>query len=175
MNQFMTCMKEMTADISKQFANGERALRSEPKIKKATFERAAEMLHANFKAFKAKQKPNSNTTIFSVPSSKCAFENATPSYYKALVNKNWGSFDDFIVHGYHQFYIVELSSDNWKVESKCMCPEFFKEHMCKHVVAIGVRENITTIPDSANPVLLGPTRRKPGRPKRTASALQLQK
>lgn len=175
MNQFMACMKDMTADISIQFSKGERALKSEPTIKRNTYEKAAAMLQNDFKAFKAKQAQNTNKTIFSVPSSRCAFENATPSFYKTLVQKKWNSFDDYIVHGYHQFYIVEISTDDWKSESKCQCREFFEEHMCKHIVALGVRQKCTSIPDSANPVRLVATRRKPGRPKGTANALTLQK
>lgn len=174
MNQFMACMKEMTADISKQFSKGERALKFEPNIKKTTFEKAAEMIKRTFQSFKAKQAPNSNKAIFSVPSSKCAIENATPSYFKTLQKKTWNSFDEFIVHSYQQFYVVEISFDNWNSESTCTCREFFKEHMCKHIIAIAVQQNIATIPESANPAPLVATRRKPGRPRRTAHALRLQ-
>lgn len=174
MNQFMSCMKEMTADISTQFSKGERSLKSEPNIKRKTYEIAAEMLKGGFKAFQAKQLPNSTTMVFSVPSKKLAAENATPVYYKVLQQKKWNSFDDFIVHGYQQFYIVEISTDNWQSKSKCTCREFFKEHMCAHIIAIGVREKVTQIPDYANPAPLAATRRKPGRPRRTAYALQLE-
>lgn len=171
MNQFMSCMKEMTKDISIQFSKGERSLKSEPNIKRKTYGIAAEMLKESFKAFKAKPLPNSTKTIFSVPAKKCAIENATPAYYKVLLQKQWNSFDDFIVHGYQQFYVVEISPDNWKSESSCTCREFFKENMCAHIIALSVRQNITDIPESANPAPLVATRRKPGRPRRTAYAL----
>lgn len=171
MNQLMSCMKEMTTDISTQFSKGERSLKSEPNIKRVTYEIAAEMVKNGFKSFKAKQSPNATKIIFSMPSKKCAPENATPSYHKTLLHKKWSSFDDFIVHGYQQFHIVEISADNWKSKSTCTCREFFKEHMCAHIIAIGVRQNITTIPVFANPAPLIATRRKAGRPRRTTYAL----
>lgn len=93
MNQFVATMKEMTSDISKQFAKGERALHSEPTIQKATYEAAATLLRTEFKSFKAKRPPNSNTGIYTIPSHRCAIENATPSYFKILMQKTWTSFD----------------------------------------------------------------------------------
>lgn len=172
MNQFLVCLKEMTSDISKQFLKGERAIATDPNIKRDVFEKAALMLMNDFKAFKAKQL-ESEYSIFSIPSSRCA--DASEAYYKTLVKATWKSFDDFIVHGFQQFYIVKFSSQNWKIDSTCTCTAFFKQHMCKHIIAIGVRLDIIDLPDTANPTQLTATRRKPGRPNRTTKALNLQK
>lgn len=128
----------------------------------------------NMKAFKAKQPKNSNVAIFVVPSSECAEENANESYYKTLTKKTWDTFDEFIVHGFQQFYVVQFSNDSWKTESKCTCAAFFKENMCKHIIAIGVRLGSVVIPDTVNLVPLARMRRKAGRPKRTATALSMQ-
>lgn len=172
MNQFLACMRDMAENMSKQFSKGERALAKDPTIKKEVFEKAAIMVKENVKTFKAKQRGNLNISVFSVPSSKC--EEPTERYYKALVKATWDSFDEFIMHGFQQFYVVKFSNENWKTESTCTCTYFFKQHMCKHVIAIGIRMNIIEVPDTANPVLLAATKRKPGRPKRTAHALRLQ-
>lgn len=174
MNEFLVSMKEMTVEISKSFSEGKRILATEPDIKKKTFEDAMLMVKENFKAFKAKQKTNSNVSIFSVPSSKCADENATEAYYKTLAKATWDSFDEFIVHGFQQFYIVHFSSNNWKTESTCTCAAFFKQHICKHIIAIGIRSKIIEPPATANPVRLAATKRKPGRPRGTNKALQIQ-
>lgn len=171
MNQFLVCLRDMTADISKQFAEGERAIATEPVINRKVFEEAMLMGNNNFKAFKAK-KSSDTKVIFSVPSTKCV--DPTESYYKTLVKATWTSFDEFIVHGFQQFYIVKFSLDKWKTESTCTCTYFFKQHMCKHIVAIGIRLKIVDPLTSANPVLLAPTRRKAGRPRRTAKALNVQ-
>lgn len=173
MNQFLECMKKMTADISKQFSKGEREIASEPNVNTKIYKEAA-MMGENFKAFKAKQTKNSNDNIFVLPSSKCAAENANESYYKTLTKTTWKTFDEFIVHGYQKFHIVQFSNDCWKTKSTCTCPAFFKENICKHIIAIGARLGVVIIPDTVNLVPLARTRRKPGRPKRTATALTLQ-
>lgn len=174
MNEFVVCMQEMTAAISKSFSQDKRVLATEPDIKKETYENAMLMMNANFKAFKAKQRTVSNVLIFSVPSSRCADENANEAFYKTLVKATWDSFDEFIVHGFQQFYIIRFSSTAWKTESACTCPAFFKQHMCKHIVALGIRLKIIEPPTIANPVRLAATKRKPGRPKGTTKALLMQ-
>lgn len=173
MNEFLKCMREMTSDASKQLQQGEHKVATEPNVTKKIYEEAALMCQQNFKAFKAKTS-NKDKAIYSIPSSECASENATEAYYKTLVKATWKSFDEFIVHGYQKFYITIFSFENWKIESQCTCAHFFKHYICKHVVAIGHRLNIIEFPAEANPVLLAPTRRKPGRPKTSTKALQLQ-
>lgn len=173
MNEFLRCMAQMAKDVSTQFFKNERALATEPNLNKELFESAAIMVVQNFKSFKAKQPQNANFSIYSIPSSACV--DSSEKYYKTLVKASWDSFDAYIIHGFQQFYITKFSSDNWKTESTCTCASFFKQHICKHIVAIGVRLNIVNLPQSANPTRLAATRRKPGRPKRTTTALNLQK
>lgn len=173
MNEFLKCMKEMTSDASEQLQKGERKFATEPNITKRIYEEAALMIQQSFKAFKAKTA-NKDKAIYSIPSSECAIENATEDYYKTLVTANWKTYDEFIIHGYQKFYNTIFSFQNWKTESQCTCAHFFKNYICKHVVAIGHRLNVIEFPAAANPVLLAPTRRKPGRPKTSAKALQLQ-
>lgn len=132
------------------------------------------MVQENFKAFRAKSS-NTNAAIFSIPSHECASENANEAYYKTLVTATWKSFDEFIIHGFQKFYITIISFDDWKTKSQCTCAQFFKHYMCKHVVAVGHRLNLIQFPEEANPVLLAPTRRKPGRAKAATKALRMQK
>lgn len=174
MNQFLVTMRDMTSDISKEFAKKERYLATEPTIQRETYENATRLIVQNFKSFKAKNSCGSVYT-YSVPSSGCAVENATETYYKTLVRTIWKSFDEFIIHGYQQFYIVQYSQGNWKTQSTCTCAAFFKQHMCKHIIAIGIRHHALEIPASSNPTRLMPIRRKPGRPKNTTYALAKQK
>lgn len=173
MNQFLICMKTMTSDISKQFTKGDRVIANEPNVSRKMYEEAT-VMGKDLKAFKVKQPKGSNVTIFVVPSSECAEENANESYYKTLSKTTWETFDEFIVHGFHQFYLVQFSNDSWKTESKCTCPAFFKQNMCKHIIAIGVRLGSIIIPDTVNLVALARTRRKAGRPKLTQTALAKQ-
>lgn len=171
-NQFLVCMRDMTAEMSQQFSKGERAIAMEPKISKDVYEKAALMLKDNFKAFKAKQPPNSEYLVYSLPSTLCA--NPTEAYYKTLVKTVWKSFDEFIVHGFQQFYILKFSADSYNTKSTCTCTAFFKHHICKHIVAIAIRLNVIDLPNSANPVLLAATKRTAGRPRLTTKALSTQ-
>lgn len=164
-------MKTMTADISTQFSKGNCKILNEPEIKKEVYVSAATMVMDAFKAFRTKSR-DSDVLIYSVPSSNCV--DACESYHKTLVKTTWKSFDEFIIHGFHQFHIVKFPIKNWKTDSKCTCPAFFKQHMCKHIVAIGVRSKIVELPANANPVRLAPTKKKPGRPKNAARALIVQ-
>lgn len=173
MNEFLKCMMEMTTDASKQLTNGVVKFATEPDVTKKIYEAAALMVQETFKAFRAKSS-NANTAIFSIPSSECASENATEAYYKTLVAAKWKSFDEFIIHGFQKFYITIISFDDWKTKSECTCAQFFKHYMCKHVVAAGHRLKLIEFPEEANPVLLAPTRRKPGRAKAATKALQMQ-
>lgn len=173
MNQFLACMLEMATDIAIQFSKNEHVMEIQPAIKKLLYEKASIMIKENFKSFKAKQS-NSNATIFSIPSSACASENATIAYFKTIKKTTWKSFDEFIIYGHQQFYVLSFSSSNWKSESTCTCTGFFKQNICKHIIAIGIQLGAVELPESANSVAIAPTRRKAGRPKTTTNALRLQ-
>lgn len=174
MNQFLSAMNEMTSSISKQFSNDLRIISIEPTIKKEMINNAALMQRAAFKCFKAKSSTKL-VSIFLVPSQKCDDHNATEKYYKELVKRNWTSFDEFVRYGFQIFYIVQLSSVSWNTESKCSCTAFFKQNICKHILAVAFRENIIDCPDSANPTLLAPSgSKKLGRKPKSTKALVVQ-
>lgn len=173
MNEFLKSMIDMTSDASKQLQTGERVFATEPNVTEKVYGAAALLVQQNFKAFKAKSS-SADMAIFSIPSSECEIAKANEAYYKTLVKMTWKTFDEFIVHGYQKFYNTIFSFVDWKTESKCTCPHFFKHYMCKHVVALGHRLKAVEFPQSANPVLLSRTRRKPGRAKASTKALQTQ-
>lgn len=167
LNQFLNCMCTLLADISRQFISGERSIELEPAVKKNLLQEAALLEQNRFKAFKAK----ASTPTYIVPSSTCPPELAKVSYYTALTAKSWESFDTFICHGYQLFWIVEISPTAWKTESRCTCPAFFKQNICKHIVALAMRENILKYNDSFNPTLISAVHKKSGRPKNAVKAL----
>lgn len=141
LNQFLITMKEMTQDVSKEFSNDKRTLAEELLISKETWNNAAKMHLEEFKTFKVK-KSEADKSVYVLPSSKCDTENANVQYYKHLANRQWNSFDEFIKFGFQQFYVVTFSTTNWNVSSSCTCPHFFKQHICKHIIAIAVREGV---------------------------------
>lgn len=172
LNQFLLTMKEMTECISNELFKELRIIVEEPTINKETWTKAAEMQIEDFKCFKAKSSTNDKHT-YVLPSAKCDPENANENYYKCLVKRNWDSFDEYINFGFQQFWIVHLAITDWKISSSCSCPSFFKHHMCKHIIALAVKEDIIQLPAMANPVLLAP-RRKAGRVAKAKRALQHQ-
>lgn len=165
-------MKGMIEDISNQLSSGQRIIAAEPTLSKETWTKAATMHVNEFKCFKAKSNDSDKQT-YVLPSSKCESENANEKYYKYLVKRNWESLDEFINFGFQQFWIVQVSMTDWKVSSSCSCPIFFKHHMCKHIVAIAVKQNITQFPAMANPIPLA-SRRTPGRIANAKRALEHQ-
>lgn len=72
------------------------------------------------------------------------------------------------------FWVVHLSTVAWDQESTCTCPAFFKKHICKHIVALAMREKLLTYNDENNPTVIAAVRRKPGRVKYAAKALAFQ-
>lgn len=162
----------MASEISKQFSENKRHVATEPDVTRELMMRAAEMEANGFQAFKATAK-GSGTIYYVLPSEKCLQENAHYKYYKSLIKREWTSFDEYISYGYQIFWVVKFSSDQWKTSSSCTCPFFLKQHICKHIITIALKEKILECPQSANPLLIS-ARRAGGRPKNAARALMRQ-
>lgn len=158
----------MTSDISKQFTNGQRHIASEPSIPRDMMMKAAILENDGFTTFKATKKTGTNVEV--VPAEKCPDDSANYKFYKSLVKRKWASFDEYITHGYQMFWIVQFSNEDWKVNSQCTCPVYFKQRMCKHILAIAMRDKHMECPQNANLVRLAP-RRQTGRPKNASAAL----
>ncbi|XP_055307521.1 uncharacterized protein LOC129571717 [Sitodiplosis mosellana] len=173
LNQFLAAMKHLTETCSEQFSNGKRQIATEPIIKREMMLNAAYMCQSNFKCFKARSR-TAGSLVYLVPSSTCEEADANEIHYKRLVERKWTSFDEFIKHGFQKFYVVNISMSSWKNKSTCTCVSFFKENMCKHVLAIGMLHKIIDCPDSSNPVLLNQHKRNAGRVTAAKKALEHQ-
>lgn len=166
--EFLSAMLIMTADISKQFTDGQRHIALEPNIQRDITMRAAQLENDGFKAFKAATKSGIQVQV--LPASKCPNENANYKFYQSLVKRKWTTFDEYVTHGFQIFWIVRFQAVNWKVTSSCTCPVYFKQRMCKHILAIAMREKLMDCPQNSNPMRLAPKRRT-GRPKNASQAL----
>lgn len=173
LNQFLLAMKELTECISTQFSCEKRKIATEPMVKKSMMYAAALMHQDGFKCFKAKNS-TADTTVFLVPSHNCEEVNANENYYRSLVKRQWQSFDEFLMYGFQMFYIVKFSREFWNSESTCSCVCFFKENICKHIIAVGMREKIIECPDAANPTSLSQYKRKAGPTQKAKKALVFQ-
>lgn len=173
LGEFLITMLGMASDISKQFSANLRDVATEPNFPKDMMMRAAEMENNGFQAFKATAK-SSGRTYYVLPSATCSEENANNRYYQEIVKKSWTSFDEYISYGYQLFWLVNFCADKddamWMKKSTCSCPVFFKQNLCKHIVAIALQQEIIDCPLTSNPLLIAP-RRKPGRSKNATKAL----
>lgn len=169
LEEFLPTMLSMASEISKQFTDGLRDVATEPKITRELMMRSAEMVNNQFQSFKATAK-GSGRLYYVLPAQKCIEENRTYKYYKALAGRKWSSFDEFIEYGYQIFWLVCFNNDHWETQSTCSCPFFFKQHICKHLVAIALQSKIIECPQSSNPLLIAP-RRKRGRAKNATMSL----
>lgn len=170
LKEFLIAMKNMTSGVSKEFADNKRSIVVEPNITRGTMMKAAELNCNGFVSFKARTK-SSGRMMYVLPASKCPEENCNYEYYQMVSKKQWRSFDEFITYGYQVFWLVHFSSNDWKMKSSCTCPVFFKQHICKHIVAFALNENLIECPQTACPLLIAP-RNQPGRPKNASKALQ---
>lgn len=171
MNQFMAAMVNLISDYSIELSNGSRVFAKEPAIDSKVWCGAILMQQNSFKSFKLKRTTSHpNHLSFAVPSSKCS--NPCIAYYKTLTTRTWTSFDEFIRHGFQQFYLVRVDpTKDWNGESTCTCTWFMKQYSCKHIVATALKEGITECPDEQDPMLLSHNKRKQGRSKRAEPAL----
>lgn len=170
LGEFLIAMKLMTSKISKEFSEGKRCIATEPNIVRATMLRAAEMHDNGFTAFKATSKVTGRL-VYVLPAQKCPEENRNYNYYKTLKNRKWSSFDEFISYGYQMFWQINFSYDQWNTQSTCTCPAFFKQHICKHIIAVALKEGTIQCPETANPMLLAAKKRTAGRPKNAGKSL----
>lgn len=147
--------------------SGKRIIENKPAVNKNLLEKGALMQQQNFVAIKAK----STIPTYIIPSSTCPKELANKEHYAALATTQWNSFDTYINHGYQISWIAQISAELWDTQSTCTCPVFFKQNICKHIVALAIREGLLKNTDNCNPTLISATRKKAGRPKHAQSAL----
>ncbi len=68
---------------------------------------------------------------------------------------------------------MEVENDSHCRTSKCNCPAFLKNYICKHVVGMGIRSKSCKPPAAAKTVPIG-EKRKRGRPAKAKPALLVQ-
>lgn len=161
----------MISEYSNELSNGTREFAKEPTIPSKMWGEAILMQQNSFISFKLKSNDSYPDHIsHTVPSSKCS--NPNVPFYKELIQKKWKSFDEYIKHGYQQFYLIRVKqTDAWKRESTCTCTSFMKQYICKHIIAVALKEEITECPDESDPTFLSSNKRKAGKSKYAEPAL----
>ena len=86
-------------------------------------------------------------------------------------NKRWTTFNQFKKS--FDIWCMEMEDgSDWKT-SKCNCPAFFKNYICKHAVGMAIRLKYCKPPAAAKTVPIG-EKRKRGRPAKAKPALLIQ-
>ncbi|CAF0964252.1 unnamed protein product [Adineta steineri] len=87
------------------------------------------------------------------------------------IKQKWTSFKLF--EKSYDVWCLEMMDDlNWKT-SKCSCPAFLKDYICKHMVGMAIRLKICKPPAAAKAIPIN-SKRKRGRPAKAKRALVVQ-
>lgn len=84
---------------------------------------------------------------------------------------NIDSFEKY--KGIFSKWTVKISKTDALYMSVCNCPAYLKDYLCKHVIGLGIRLKLISVPSEAKVIPIG-EKRKRGRPSKTKPALMLQ-
>ena len=98
------------------------------------------------------------------------------AYIDVHTECNWETFDDFVEFE-TSVYGLDMNEVDWR-QSRCNCPFFHKNYICKHIIGLSKQLNIgdmknCVIPATAKQILLG-QKRKRGAPTKAKKALLTQ-
>lgn len=82
------------------------------------------------------------------------------------------NFDEYRTQFFNKWKVGLPLNNEW-IHSKCNCPIFFKEYMCKHILGLAIRLKLTKPPPEAKNIPIG-QKRKRGRPSKAKPALIIQ-
>lgn len=174
LSEFVNVMMDMTKGISTDYAKNVRVFADVPEIDVASWRRAAEW--SDNKHLKTIARSDTDEkTLFYVPSKKILQTEKTFTMHEVKVLKKfvWRSFDQYVSQGYGFYYSVAISKTHFFTKSQCSCPWFLKHYTCKHVLGLGLRMNLCSIPRAAITTFLG-TKKKRGRKAKAVKALLVQ-
>lgn len=181
MNEFMVVLEGAMTKISLEFTGKERELKQSADISTEMWKNSVIWAQNNeIVRIAVKTTVNKTTLIVqSEKSKKLANEQETNRafdlpYVNGLKSNQWSSFDEYVKNGHGMFWEVTFRKQNdWNGQSTCTCPVFYKQFVCKHIVGMALRLNLTKCPRIANPTLLG-QKAKRGRKAQAKKALLIQ-
>lgn len=171
MAEFTEAVLEMTRKISMNYAQNLRSFATEPNMPLALWRAGASWGFGNTPQEIISQ--SADEIVVQVISSKGMQSGLTLDQIKELKKKKWSDFDTFVSEAFQSYWTVTVSTRNWKLFSKCECPDFFKNHTCKHIIGVALRAKLFKCPPNAIPTPLG-QKAKPGRKKKATKALLVQ-
>lgn len=174
--QFTAKVFEMANELSIEYKEEKRIIQSEPRISNQLWKKSAVWAKdTNIATIKINE--DELEYVCYAPSSKWlesgkSFDLASVEKLKAM---DWKSLNQYTQFGHFMFYEVVVAKDKekWRVLSKCDCPDFFKNYVCKHSIGIALRRKIAVLPKTAIPTALSQNK-KSGRPAKSVKALLVQ-
>lgn len=157
---FIKCLTDAVEAYSKRYSNNVKIFEKTVEISKSTWTNAYQFLQQKKQI---KMKEENGETIHIVPNHEYIL---IPEII--IAPDEWIIFEDF-KENFSKIHEVQFKEENWKA-SICSCPAYFKEYMCKHVIAIAARKKLVQIPPYAKNLPLM-EKRKPGRPAKAKKAL----
>ena len=103
----------------------------EPHIKLSDYDEASKWMRSGFNCIQMR-------SIYFVPGSGCLkgkiVQQDVDKFRENQLKLSWKSFDKFVVEQ-SSIHFLTLNEANWKL-SKCSCPWYAKNMICKHVIAL---------------------------------------
>lgn len=164
--QFRSVMYAMVEQWSTEYSTGLNKINfGAPTITLETWTKGYNFARSNVKIT---SQTSGNKIVYSIPTSPDAID-GSENY------ENWNTFDDFKYEAFavvHATFDYPITTDNW-IHSVCDCADGFKLFVCEHMVGIALRKKVAFAPPEAKTIPIG-QKRKPGRPTKSKSALQIQ-
>ena len=112
---------------------------------------------------------NNSSKIFYVPARD--LQSITQAELTKYKKRKWTTFNQFKKS--FDIWCMEMEDiSDWK-RSKCNCPAFLKNYICKHIIGMAIRLKYSKPPSAAKAVPIG-EKRKRGRPPKAKVALVIQ-
>jgi len=112
---------------------------------------------------------NTSSKMYYIPAGD--LESFTQTDLNRYKKQKFTTFNQF-KKSFH-IWCMEVENDSHWRTSKCNCPAFLKNYICKHVVGMGIRSKSCKPPAAAKTVPIG-EKRKRGRPAKAKPALLVQ-
>lgn len=154
----------MTDEISNDYATNVRSIAETPHIDTNLW-RAASLWLRSARYFHDHENPYLNYVASSIFNN----DNFDEKFVSERNHCNYKSLKTYQNDRFGHFWTVQLSTSDWKNGSKCDCPIFLKNYICKHVVGISLKNKLCRLPRKALTVELTKKLKKGRKPKATSA------
>lgn len=163
LSQFLTIASKLVSDWSVEYQSGVKVFKPTVTITLEHFTSGYQWV----KQYKDKKiTSNRNEGEFKVYQIPAKVLLEVPTFVE-----KWTTFEEFRSQHFSSYEVLmPINTDKWADDGSCTCPQFFKKRMCKHLVGLAIRLDLTTVPQAARNLPIS-QKRKRGRPQLSKKAL----